>query len=69
MLRRTVFALSVVVAVVGAGFAQETSKALPRPDGKPADHSEQTARLQVIRGAVYLHDRSEQPPAVVERLA
>src|SRR5437764_9168533 len=39
MLRRTVFALSAVVAVVGAGFAQETSKALTRPDGKPADHS------------------------------
>lgn len=39
MLRRTAFALSAVVAVVGAGFAQETSKALPRPDGKPADHS------------------------------
>src|SRR3954452_18914287 len=36
---RTFFALGAVVAVVGASFAQETSKALPRPDGNPADHS------------------------------
>jgi hypothetical protein len=39
MLRRTFVALSAVVVVVGAGFAQETSKVLPRPDGNPADHS------------------------------
>lgn len=39
MLRRTIFALIAATAVVGASFAQETSKALPRPDGKPADHS------------------------------
>ena len=39
MPRRTLLAVAAVVAVAGAGFAQDASKAIPRPDGRPADHS------------------------------
>jgi hypothetical protein len=38
VLRRSLLAV-VVVAVAGAGFAQDAAKPLPRPDGKPADHA------------------------------
>lgn len=39
MLRRTFFALIAVAAVIGTALAQETPKPIPRPDGKPADHT------------------------------
>jgi len=39
MLRRMFFALVAVVAVTGIALAQETPKPLPKPDGKPADHT------------------------------
>ncbi len=39
MLRRTFFALTAIVAVIGTTLAQDGAKTLPKPDGKPADHT------------------------------
>lgn len=36
---RIVHALAAIVVAIGPAFAQEGAKALPRPDGKPADHT------------------------------
>lgn len=39
MLQRTLFVVITVVAVIGTTLAQEGGKTLPKPDGKPADHT------------------------------
>jgi hypothetical protein len=39
MLRQTLFAFAIAVAGAGAGSARDAAKSLPRPDGKPADHT------------------------------
>lgn len=39
MLRRTLFTLTAIVAVAGTSLAQDGTRPLPKPDGKPADHT------------------------------